>query len=218
MADLSAAEGKLGYVFKDKQLLERCFTHSSYANAHGGESNERLEFLGDALLGFLVAEELYGKGGSEGAMTAERIRLVAAQPLARAVRAAGLDAFLLHAGNAGEKSVSSLFEALIAGIYLDGGMEPARAFVRANLPMAEEREPNYKGDLQEYLQGRAEARAVYEVVASAGAPHAPTFTVRASACGLAAEGAGTSRRAAEKEAAKNLLALLLQGGEQTIEL
>ena len=145
-------------------------------------------------------------------MTAERIRLVAAQPLARAVRAAGLDAFLLHAGNAGEKSVSSLFEALIAGIYLDGGMEPARAFVRANLPMAEEREPNYKGDLQEYLQGRAEARAVYEVVASAGAPHAPTFTVRASACGLAAEGAGTSRRAAEKEAAKNLLALLLQGG------
>ena len=212
MADLSAAEGKLGYVFKDKQLLERCFTHSSYANAHGGESNERLEFLGDALLGFLVAEELYGKGGSEGAMTAERIRLVAAQPLARAVRAAGLDAFLLHAGNAGEKSVSSLFEALIAGIYLDGGMEPARAFVRANLPMAEEREPNYQGDLQEYLQGRAEARAVYEVVASAGAPHAPTFTVRASACGLAAEGAGTSRRAAEKEAAKNLLALLLQGG------
>lgn len=212
MADLSAAEGKLGYVFKDKQLLERCFAHSSYANAHGGESNERLEFLGDALLGFLVAEELYGKGGSEGAMTAERIRLVAAQPLARAVRAAGLDAFLLHAGNAGEKSVSSLFEALIAGIYLDGGMEPARAFVRANLPMAEEREPNYKGDLQEYLQGRAEARAVYEVVASAGAPHAPTFTVRASACGLAAEGAGTSRRAAEKEAAKNLLALLLQGG------
>ena len=212
MADLSAAEGKLGYVFKDKQLLERCFTHSSYANAHGGESNERLEFLGDALLGFLVAEELYGKGGSEGAMTAERIRLVAAQPLARAVRAAGLDAFLLHAGNAGEKSVSSLFEALIAGIYLDGGMEPARAFVRANLPMAEEREPNYKGDLQEYLQGRAEARAVYEVVASAGAPHAPTFTVRASACGLAAEGAGMSRRAAEKEAAKNLLALLLQGG------
>lgn len=212
MADLSAAEEKLGYVFKDKQLLECCFTHSSYANAHGGESNERLEFLGDALLGFLVAEELYGKGGSEGAMTAERIRLVAAQPLARAVRAAGLDAFLLHAGNAGEKSVSSLFEALIAGIYLDGGMEPARAFVRANLPMAEEREPNYKGDLQEYLQGRAEARAVYEVVASAGAPHAPTFTVRASACGLAAEGAGTSRRAAEKEAAKNLLALLLQGG------
>ena len=212
MADFSAAEGKLGYVFKDKQLLERCFTHSSYANAHGGESNERLEFLGDALLGFLVAEELYGKGGSEGAMTAERIRLVAAQPLARAVRAAGLDAFLLHAGNAGEKSVSSLFEALIAGIYLDGGMEPARAFVRANLPMAEEREPNYKGDLQEYLQGRAEARAVYEVVASAGAPHAPTFTVRASACGLAAEGAGTSRRAAEKEAANNLLALLVQGG------
>lgn len=78
--------------------------------------------------------------------------------------------------------------------------------------MAEEREPNYKGDLQEYLQGRAEARAVYEVVASAGAPPAPTFTVRASACGLAAEGAGTSRRAARKEAAKNLLALLLQGG------
>ncbi len=212
MADLAAAEEKLGYVFRDKKLLARCFTHSSYANAHGGESNERLEFLGDALLGFLVAEELYAKGGSEGEMTAARIRLVAAQPLARAVRAAGLDAFLLHAGDAGEKSVSSRFEALVAGLYLDGGMEAARAFVRANLPVAEEREPNYKGELQEFLQGRALPRAVYETVSVSGAPHAPSFTVRASACGASAEGTGGSIRTAEKEAAKNLLALLCRSG------
>ena len=216
LENIPLIEQKLGYTFRDKALLTRCFTHSSYANAHGGESNERLEFLGDALLGFLVAERLYGRGGSEGEMTAARIRIVAAQPLARAVRAAGLEAFLLHCGSAGEKSVSSLFEALTAGIYLDGGIEAARAFVLANLPLAEESEPNYKGDLQEYLQGRGMPRAVYEVIAESGAAHAPVFAVRASACGKCAEGRGTSRRAAEKEAAKNLLALLLQGGGESV--
>lgn len=212
LKDTARIEERLGYTFRDKALLARCFTHSSYANLHGGESNERLEFLGDALLGFLVAERLYGQGGSEGEMTAARIRLVAAQPLARAIRADGLHEFLLHAGNAGEKSVSSLFEALVAGIYLDGGIEAARAFVCEKLPLAEEREPNYKGDLQEYLQGKGLPRAVYTVVAEAGASHDPTFTVTACANGLCAEGSGHSRRAAEKQAAKNLLALFLQGG------
>ena len=85
MPDFSEAERKLGYVFSDKKLLETCFTHASYAAEHGCESNERLEFLGDAVLGFLVADALYAAGGEdEGEMTAMRIRCVSAPPLAAA--------------------------------------------------------------------------------------------------------------------------------------
>ena len=95
---LSQIERKIGYTFRDKSLLSTCFTHSSYANRCGGESNERLEFLGDAVLGFLVAEQLYRRGGSEGEMTSARIRLVSAKPLEQSVRAMGLEQYLLSAG------------------------------------------------------------------------------------------------------------------------
>ena len=216
LKETAQIEQTLGYTFRDKELLARCFTHSSYANEHGGESNERLEFLGDALLGAIVAERLYAQGGSEGEMTAARIRLVAAQPLARAIRADGLQQYLRCIGKVGEKSVSSLFEALVAGLFLDGGIEAARAFVLAKLPLVAEREPNYKGDLQEYLQGRALPRAVYTLLSLEGTPHAPRFTVRAEGGGACAQGTGSSVRAAEKQAAKNLLALLGQGGGEQV--
>ena len=214
MADLWAeAERRLCYTFADRALLETCFTHASYAAEHGCESNERLEFLGDAVLGFLVADELYAAGGaSEGEMTARRIRYVAAPPLAEAVRRAGLDVFLRFAGvGPGEKAVSSLFEALVAGIYLDGGLSAARAFVRAKLPVAADRDPNYKGDLQEWLQARGLPTAAYETIAREGEVHAPLFTVRAVGGGESAVGTGGSLRAAQKAAAKNLLDRLRAG-------
>ena len=206
------AERRLGYTFADRRLLETCFTHASYASEHGCASNERLEFLGDAVLDFLVADELYAAGGaSEGEMTARRIRYVAAQPLAEAVRRAGLDAFLLHVGAPGEKAVSSLFEALTAGIYLDGGLDAARAFVRAKLLVAADSEPNYKGDLQEWLQARGLPTAAYETLSREGATHAPLFTVRAAGGGVSAVGRGGSLRAAQKDAAKKLLDRLRAG-------
>ncbi len=206
------AERRLGYTFADRRLLETCFTHASYASEHGCASNERLEFLGDAVLDFLVADELYAAGGaSEGEMTARRIRYVAAQPLAEAVRRAGLDAFLLHVGAPGEKAVSSLFEALTAGIYLDGGLDAARAFVRAKLLVAADSEPNYKGDLQEWLQARGLPTAAYETLSREGATHAPLFTVRAAGGGESAVGRGGSLRAAQKDAAKKLLDRLRAG-------
>lgn len=211
------AERRLGYTFADRRLLETCFTHASYASEHGCASNERLEFLGDAVLDFLVADELYAAGGaSEGEMTARRIRYVAAQPLAEAVRRAGLDAFLLHVGAPGEKAVSSLFEALTAGIYLDGGLDAARAFVRAKLLVAADSEPNYKGDLQEWLQARGLPTAAYETLSREGATHAPLFTVRAAGGGESAVGRGGSLRAAQKDAAKKLLDRLRAdaGGEE----
>ena len=206
------AERRLGYTFADRRLLETCFTHASYASEHGCASNERLEFLGDAVLDFLVADELYAAGGaSEGEMTARRIRYVAAQPLAEAVRRAGLDAFLLHVGAPGDKAVSSLFEALTAGIYLDGGLDAARAFVRAKLLVAADSEPNYKGDLQEWLQARGLPTAAYETLSREGATHAPLFTVRAAGGGESAVGRGGSLRAAQKDAAKKLLDRLRAG-------
>ena len=206
------AERRLGYTFADRRLLATCFTHASYASEHGCASNERLEFLGDAVLDFLVADELYAAGGaSEGEMTARRIRYVAAQPLAEAVRRAGLDAFLLHVGAQGEKAVSSLFEALTAGIYLDGGLDAARAFVRAKLLVAADSEPNYKGDLQEWLQARGLPTAAYETLSREGATHAPLFTVRAAGGGESAVGRGGSLRAAQKDAAKKLLDRLRAG-------
>lgn len=214
MPELHEAEQKLGYTFRDRQLLEACFTHSSYAAQHGCQSNERLEFLGDALLGFIVAEELYRGGEApEGEMTRARIRMVSAPPLAAAVRADGLERFLRAADirNVGEKAVSSLFEALTAGIYLDGGLDAARAFVRAKLLVAADSEPNYKGDLQEWLQARGLPTAAYETLSREGATHAPLFTVRAAGGGESAVGRGGSLRAAQKDAAKKLLDRLRAG-------
>ncbi len=207
---------KLGYIFRDAALLETCFTHSSYANEHGGESNERLEFLGDAVLGFLVADELYRtRGVREGEMTALRSRLVSAKPLAEAIRADGLEQYLRVSGSgAGEKAVSSLFEALTAGIYLDGGLEAARAFVRAKLSPEKAAGANYKGELQEYLQARLHETARYVLVSQEGEAHAPRFTVRAEGAGEQALGTGGSVRAAEKDAARSLLELLKERGEE----
>ncbi len=218
-AERADIEARLGYRFRDERLLETCFTHASYAGLYGTESNERLEFLGDALLGFLVAERLYGEGGaSEGEMTSRRIRLVSARPLEAAVRAAGLERYLRTAdGITGKKAISSLFEALVAGIYLDGGMDCARAFAEKHLSPGRGAERNYKGELQEFLQGVHLPLAEYSVVARTGAAHAPHFTVRASGGGMSAEGEGESVREAEKRAAKRLLCALRAKGEEHIE-
>lgn len=212
----SEIEQKIGYTFRDKRLLETCFTHASYAGEHGCESNERLEFLGDALLGFLVADALYRAGGErEGEMTARRIRCVSAAPLESAVRASGLEKYLRISagmrGDPGKKAVSSLFEAIVAAVYLDGGIAPAQKFVAAYLPPAQQAEPNYKGELQEYLQGRHLPRAAYELVRREGEDIAPVFTVQASAAGKSAVGTGKTVRAAEKSAAKQLLQCLKKG-------
>ncbi len=207
-------ERKIGYTFRDKALLQTCFTHASYnTERYGGENNERLEFLGDAVLGFLVADELYRKGrGDEGDMTALRIRLVSAKPLERAVRSMGLQQYLLYPPGAsvGEKAVSSLFEAIVAGIYLDGGLDSARTFVRTHLLRSVPSEQNYKGELQEFLQARKFEKATYRVIERTGAAHAPHFKVEVLGAGERAQGEGSSVREAEKAAAKRLLALFNQ--------
>lgn len=135
-ADLSEVEKAIGYTFKNKELLAAALTHASYVNEHGGKSYERLEFLGDSLVNFLVAEALYGSGQDEGTMTERRQHIVSKKPLADAVDRLGL-ADHVRRGNGNDafsvKKVSDLFESVCAAVYLDGGLEPCRKFVLGNL-------------------------------------------------------------------------------------
>ena len=151
-------EKEIGYTFRDKTLLKTAFVHSTYANAHGGEDNERLEFLGDSVLQLVVSEMLYfrekkGKTLNEGEMTALRQALVRKEALLEAAEKLSLKNFLLVEGgeaNVGGKTVSSLFETLSAAVYLDGGYEAAKRFILEHLAVS--RGENYKGELQEFLQ------------------------------------------------------------------
>lgn len=208
------AERKTGYVFRDKRLLIQAFTHSTYANQYGGEDNERLEFLGDSVLQLIVTEELYDRKEklSEGKMTALRQNYVSGEALQRAVEKTGAEALLLYVGkaeNIGKKAVQNLFESVLAAIYLDGdgaegdGYENARAFVKKHLFGGEKE--NYKGELQEYLQGKGKPLPVYETVSKTGAENAPSYTVIVRAENVEAQGKGTSIKKAEAQAAKKLL-------------
>ncbi len=154
-----AAERIIGYGFQDKDLLACALTHSSYANEHGCASNERLEFLGDGILNFLVAESLYfAQASDEGALTKTRAQIVSRAPLAQAVDSMGLlTCYRLGNGarkefRIGEKFKSNLFESVLGAIYLDGGMDKARAFVTEYLLKKQFRAPeDSKSKLQERL-------------------------------------------------------------------
>ena len=127
-------EEKIGYVFEDKALLKEAFTHSTYANVYGGKDNERMEYLGDAVLQLVVTEWQYSrhKRAEEGVLTRERQKLVCEDALDEAVQALGIQKYLLVSGgraNVGKKTVSSLFETVIAAIYLDSGYAPAKEFI-----------------------------------------------------------------------------------------
>ena len=124
-------EEKIGYVFADRGLLKEAFTHSTYANVYGGKDNERMEYLGDAVLQLVVTEWQYArhKRAEEGVLTRERQKLVCEDALDEAVQALGIQKYLLVSGgraNVGKKTVSSLFETVIAAIYLDGGYVSTR--------------------------------------------------------------------------------------------
>ena len=203
-------EKKIGYTFRDKALLKEAFTHSTYANAKGGKDNERMEYLGDAVLQLVVTEWQYLKNAraEEGELTRQRQKFVCEEALDEAVRGLGLQQYLLVSGgkaNVGRKTVSSLFETVIAAIYLDGGYEFAKSFIlrHGNL----ETKPvsvNYKGVLQEFLQSKGETLPTYKTVKS-GKDNAPTFVATAVAMGKTATGEGGSKREAEQQAAKVLL-------------
>ena len=211
MLDVQQIEQKIGYVFSDKELLKTAFTHVSFAKANGCADNERLEYLGDAVLELLITErQYYDSVSTEGAMTKSRQGLVSKQPLKEAIQRMDVAQYLRFLGgkdNVGDKTVSSLYESLLAAIYLDGGMEAARAFVGRHPLVQTERSSNHKGDFQEYLQKQGKQLPVYRFQKQ-GPDNAPTFFCEVLADGVKGQGSGATKREAEQLAARQLLELL----------
>ncbi len=212
--DASACEEKIGYVFKDKALLRRCFTHTSYANEHGQESYEKLEFLGDSILNFIVAEHLFNTSkGDEGDMTKRRAELVSTKPIGEVIQGLDLGKEILL--GEGEKNkplkinmCADIFESVVAGIYIDGGLENAKKFICTHL-LKEVKKTKSVGDcksaLQEYVQKYKKGVVEYALREKKGPDHAPTFTCKASVGKIFAMGTGQSKRQAEQSAAQSVL-------------
>lgn len=202
-------EEKIGYVFRDRTLLKQAFTHISYGKFYHVPDNERLEYLGDSVLQMVVTEWQYEKDKrAEGKLSAARQRLVCKLALESAVDGLGIYPYILRFGrqqNLGDKSKSSLFEAVCAAIYLDGGYLAAKRFVleHGNISFKEE-EQNYKGALQEFLQGRGEVPPTY-TSKKEGLDHAPVFYCTVKAMGETAMAQGKTIKEAESLAAFRLL-------------
>jgi ribonuclease-3 len=202
-------EEKLGYVFQNKALLKQAFTHSSFANIWGEKDNERMEYLGDAVLELIVTEWQYEKDNrAEGKLSAARQHFVRKGALDSLVDGLGVYEYLIFSGSQGnlsDKTKSDLFEAIVAAMYLDGGYEIAKKFVLTHGNLSTEKDiHNYKGELQEWLQERGEEPPQYRSVKT-GKDHAPIFKCVATALGESAEGEGRSIKEAEAFAANRLL-------------
>ena len=231
MSDLlDQFQTRLGHVFRDRHLLERAVTHLSYLPDHpdAGESNQRLEFLGDAVLQILLAEDLYRlfPDDREGLLSKRRALLVNGTILAALAREIGLDSCLRlgasEESTGGRNRASSLgdaFEAVVGAVYLDGGFECSREIVRgiygdlsARLaPM--EKDDNPKGRLQELVQPVHGNNAVrYEVVQITGEDHAREYSVEVHLLDRAlGVGCGPSKKAAEEAAARVALDVVQNG-------
>ena len=231
MPDLVSLEKELELNFKDKDLLELAFVHSSYINENPGvlpESNERLEYLGDAILGLAVARELYRRYPTkqEGDLTNLRSALVRGDTLAEVAQSLHLGEYLLmgvgeDAGGGRERSsnLAAVFEALVGAVLEDRGYQAAEAFVlrvlEKQLDAVEELGgvKNAKSALQELLQGRGMSPPTYQVVEMTGKDHTRTFTSEVLINGKVV-GKGTGRRKAlsEQEAAADALRALEDEG------
>ncbi|MCW8836970.1 MAG: ribonuclease III [Rhodospirillales bacterium] len=216
-AQRSALEKRIEYTFDDASLLEQALTHSSVATAPGErlDSNERLEFLGDRVLGLVIAELLVNSFPTEqeGALARRHSALVSRDALHRVAEAIGLSELIVMArgeeesgGRDNASLVADSCEAVIAAIYLDGGLEAASRFISAKwLPLMEafsSPPKDNKTALQEWAQGRGIPLPEYAEVDRDGPPHAPVFTVSVTVSGYEpVTGTGGSKRIAEQEAA-----------------
>ncbi|MBQ6951494.1 MAG: ribonuclease III [Clostridia bacterium] len=221
MTDLSKLEKTLGYRFQNRQYLITALTHPSM----GGEHNQRMEFLGDAVLEMCVSEKIYEMHPEmkEGAMTRLRQKLVREGRLAEVAKGMQLGEYLLMdrgcAAGGGRENPSVLcdaFEAVLAAVYLDGGMEKARQMVMRFIgDCTEKDEMDAKSALQEYLQGRKKPLPDYLVIGEEGLPHERVFTVSVQLEGREiASGSGTSKKRAEQNAAMAALQKIKGLGEK----
>ncbi len=211
-------EARIGYTFQDPEGLNGALTHAS-ARAAGGEDYQRLEFLGDRVLGLVVADWLFQDypTSNEGDMSVRLNALVNAETLAEIAENIGLSDWIKVGkelrGVTGRKRVnmrSDVMEALIAAIYLDGGFEPARKFIRTfwktHAAKAVSARRDAKTELQEWAHQHHTAAPTYTVTSRSGPDHDPTFMVGVKIGKLAEEtGTGRSKREAEQAAARAML-------------
>ena len=219
--DLQAFEARLGHRFSDPGLLVRALTHPSIAT-EARPDNQRLEFLGDRVLGLVIAEALLAadEGAAEGALAPRLNALVRKETCADIAREIDLGAVLrlgrsetMSGGRRKTALLGDGMEAVIAAVYLDGGYDPAQAMIlrlwgdRIDTVDADARDP--KTALQEWAQGRGDAPPKYVEIAREGPDHAPRFTIEARLSdGRKASATATSKRAAEQEAAKAVLEIV----------
>ena len=234
-ARLAQLQANLGITFYNDDLLLLALIHSSYLNEQEereplslDDSNERLEFLGDALLGFITADFLYHRydAFTEGELTVSRASLVRTETLAIWARELGLDELLyLARGERGEDGAVSVrvlagaFEALLGAVYLDQGLDAARAFLVGLLERDATRiihtrqATNYKGRLQELLQQRDQTTPTYRILRESGPAHHRHFVIEVVHLGeTLGRGSGPSKRVAEQAAARDALEQLGQEG------
>jgi ribonuclease-3 len=230
---IEAVERIVGYHFHEPRLLQEALTHKSYSNERRGKDraqNERLEFLGDAVLSLIMSEYLAGAfpESSEGGLSKLKAQLVSEASLARAARRMKLGRLLrlgkgeeLSKGREKHSLLADALEALIAAVYLDGGLEASRAFTLRVLEdellatHAEQARPgmdDYKTQLQEICQKRFETLPRYETVRESGPDHEKVFEVELTIQGIMrGVGSGHSKKEAEQQAAREAL-IQLTGG------
>lgn len=221
MSQFAALENKIGYTFTDSELLRTALTHTSFANEHhwATRDNERLEFLGDSILSFVVAEYLYKRSNQkEGVLTQDRAQLVCEASLFKFASEVGLGEFILlgrgeeQTGGRNKPSVlADCFEAVIAAIFLDGGIKQASEFIHRTVlksaPAVSDKD--YKTLLQEVIQKNPEERLRYRVASESGPDHDKHFKVEVLLnSNVIGEGEGHSKKTAEQQAAQAALKLM----------
>mgnify|MGYP005783020059 FL=1 len=219
--NLEKLEKSIGYTFKDKNLLKKALTHTSFAYENKLESNEKLEFLGDSILEYISSKYIYNnyKKLKEGEMTKVRAEVVCEDSLYKVAKSHNFSDFILvgkseanSGGNFKPAILADSIEATIAAIYFDGGLEEAEKFIINNLKTAIAESTKHVGMkdhktvLQEKLQVNGDVCIKYTVIKETGPDHDKTFTVKVEADGKElAVGEGRTKKAAEMDAAGNAL-------------
>ncbi len=219
--NLEKLESNIGYKFKNIELLKNALTHTSYAYENNVASNEKLEFLGDSILEFVSSEYMYNKYTNlkEGEMTKVRATVVCEKSLYKVAILHNFSDFLYlgksevkSGGNKRPAILADSVEAVIAAIYIDGGLEPAKKFIVENLKNEIEiatkhvGEKDYKTVLQEELQKNGDVKIEYKIIKEYGPDHDKTFEAEVALNGkILAKGKGKSKKEAEMQAAKKAL-------------
>lgn len=220
---MNSIEKAIGYTFRNRKLLEQALTHSSYANDRNAESYERLEFLGDSILGWVTADWLYRSTGNmpEGKMTRLRAEHVSEQALYPVAVRLGIGPHLklsrgeeLSGGRGRISILADTVESLIAAIYLDGGIDAARKFIfdyvlDTSSLNSDECRGDYKSELQELVQKDVDGSIEYNLVSQSGPDHDKRFVFSVTVNGnVLGTGEGRSKKEAEQSAAEKALQAL----------